>query len=117
MYRTPFQLVDGEPIDLSIPRHRDVVLQRNKNLERAQKFGVALGQALITVRIEVDMDFFKCGRSLNAESKITWYGEDPIIDEEIKDLHCGICQTRYTYKPKAKAFKLSEVDVYKITKL
>lgn len=96
--KTPFEMINGDPVDLFIQEHRDIVMQRNKTLEKALKEGCILPPDAIKVNIHVEFDCLKCGSNvyeIHYEEFDNFIEFDP--GQSVPHPTCSTCQTRYKY--------------------
>lgn len=107
-----FDKIDGKKIDLSNKHHRDVVLQRNKELEQAVENGLEPNygrdsKCKITVEITTEITCLKCGENIQ-NTKYKNY-EDVVndIDEFVPTVSCTECGTKYSYHPAEENFHVA----------
>lgn len=107
-----FDKVNGKKIDLNNKHHRDVVLQRNKELQHAVDNGlepkyVQASICKIKVRITTEIYCLKCGDYVEAENHADFEDVPDELGDHVPDVKCHGCATRYTYHPSDGFFHLS----------
>ncbi|MDB0602745.1 hypothetical protein PL373_16750 [Tenacibaculum maritimum] len=95
MKKTAFNYIKGEPIDLDRQDHRDEIIKRNKKLESAIKKGISYRYFTIHVCVTAELNCLKCGDHVE-ETKDDIEIDDDIYDN-IPELKCASCATRYVY--------------------
>ncbi|WP_407277375.1 hypothetical protein R5O20_02765 [Tenacibaculum maritimum] len=95
MKKTAFNYIKGEPIDLSRQDHRNEIIQRNKKLELAIKKGISYRNFTIHVCVTAELNCLKCGD--HVEEDKCHIGIDDDIYDNIPELKCASCATRYVY--------------------
>ena len=98
--KTPFELIDGQPINLNLQSHRDMVIQRNKNLEYAIQNGIELSAINVEVSVEVSINCLKCGWGIVSTITDTRVHIDDFKLEKTvqqKPIVCACCETKYRY--------------------
>ena len=115
--KRPFDYIDGKKIDLSNLKHRDIVINRNKKLEKSLREGLAENHAKIEITITASLDCIVCGTSIETSEYDTYDYTDYHIHENIPTIKCSCCKTKYIYdsreyifsvyldKPKIKSLK------------
>ena len=111
MFMYPFELIDDKKIDLCNQHHRDIVIQRNKELEKCIAEGLELSKVKMEVIFRVKLECKKCGTLLEEDDTETLDDID-VFDYEITrhfpTLKCTNirCQTKYVYSELAENYKL-----------
>ena len=91
-----FDLINGDKIDLNNEVHRQIVINRNKTLEKALKEDLETDKLSVTLNIYLDC--VKCGNTLNT----TKYDLDPEslfdgnVADELPRIKCAECGTSYS---------------------
>ena len=97
----PFEYINGLPFDKDNYRHRDIVIERNKRLEKALTEGVILDdkKLFISIKISVELECLKCGTEINAKENL-----DSIVDvihfdtyDYMPNMKCKCCGTKYKF--------------------
>ncbi|WP_407266616.1 hypothetical protein [Tenacibaculum maritimum] len=115
MTKTAFNYKKGELIDLSRQEHRDEMIKRNKKLESAIKKGISYKDFNILVCVTnihicvtAELNCLKCGDHVE-KNKYDIEIDDDLYDN-IPELKCASCATRYVYD-------ISERKFYPILKI
>ena len=107
---TPFDKIDGKPIDLKNPLHRDIIVARNKNLEFALRDGLAIEECRVSIAVRLELDCLKCGTRLDEENNQNWDGYDIIVSKNIPNLKCPECHSCYNFVQSLK--QQSVLDIF-----
>jgi|GEM_PF-3339054 hypothetical protein len=103
----PFEKIDGKEIDLSNKNHRDIVIQRNKELNKVLENGLPISDVNINLTLEAVFNCFKCGTRLSLS--YTNHSIDVFtteIEHQLsgKSITCGCCKTKYKYSYRDEVF-------------
>lgn len=94
-----FDYIDGQPIDLSNPNHRDVIIQRNKDLQNAVDNGLEIGRfypkAKVTIRVTTEIQCLKCGKHIDEDTFNHLQAVEKYLFSAIPDVTCNNCGTTY----------------------
>lgn len=118
---TPFSTINGKKIDLNLQEHRDVIVKRNKILEKATKGGLENSAYSVEIVTTVKLYCLKCGtpvkkfKSIEVEPEETEYVD---VDANMPSLICPECSMKYNfnyhqsnYYPKLNSKKLKPLKV------
>lgn len=122
MSTKPFDYTDKSQrirLDLSNQAHRDIVIQRNKNLNNAIENGLDVNLfRQVKVEITTNLDCLKCGSSISGSVTYDYGFDDFEIENEIPSVECYCCKTKYYYNKRNFTFELSfpkvEIEKYKV---
>lgn len=99
-----FDFINGEKIDLTKQSHRDIVIQRNKELQSAIENGLDLFNTKVSVQVNVEFNCLKCGDSVHGSHMEQWDGSGAEVEEIIPSCTCTTCKTKYRYFKSEEAF-------------
>ncbi len=102
----PFNLINGEKVDLSNPKHRDEVIARNKKLQSAIENGIKWGNFKITIETNLEITCPKCGYEIVKyfQKKITEIDDFGLIQPP--NFVCPCCESHFTYSNKKDVYKI-----------
>ncbi|MVO09763.1 hypothetical protein GOQ30_11395 [Flavobacterium sp. TP390] len=115
--RREFDYVGKEKLDLAKQEHRDVVIQRNKNLEYFIKNDICVydNKDILKIKVEftVTINCLVCGNTIDKDKEVDF--------EEISNIHlpvvkCSCCETSYHYTNKNEVYQIALKKTEKPTK-
>lgn len=95
--RNSFDYINGEKVDLTNQKHRDIVIQRNKTLGKALKNGVTPENTKVSINVTVEIECLKCGNHVSETDYGQWEFEDYDLERNMPTATCQTCKTRYIY--------------------
>ena len=96
---TPFDKVNGEPLNLSLQSHRDKVIERNKILANAIQNGLGAENVNTSIVILFEFNCVKCGSHVSRGINEKIIIDDCDIEKiaQSSSIPCSCCQTKYRY--------------------
>jgi endogenous inhibitor of DNA gyrase (YacG/DUF329 family) len=93
----PFDYIKCEKIDVNNPAHQEVVIQRNKKLQKAVESGISLYEFILNISYEFQCP--NCGTLIQEDESIDdrdFYEE--IVDVLPKTIECDCCDAQFYLK-------------------
>lgn len=98
----PFDFIEGKKVDLNNQQHRDVIIQRNKELQKAIDEGISIFETnnlKVKIISRVEITCYVCGSHIEEDDVNDLddvYNSYP--DKYLpKLLKCNCCKAKYSY--------------------
>lgn len=105
----PFDLIDGKKIDLNNQSHRNIVIQRNKTLQKALEEGICILDKIVNIKVitRVTIDCLVCGSTIDEDNVEDFKDVMNEYPSRLPTIKCSCCKTSYHYHKNDDTYNLS----------
>lgn len=105
----PFDFIDGKKLDINNQSHRDIVIKRNKELQKALDEGVFIFESnnvKIKVITRVTIDCLVCGSAIDEENVENFEDVCDGYYSKLPTVKCSCCKASYHYHERHENYHL-----------